>query len=597
MATQSGTLKAGYQLYIDIQNGDSSTVFDYTVTGASVRDNGKAWKSDRVIGPFPEDVSFTVTYTGSPSIYKVQPNGQREYTAATLPDPATLAPGTPVVVDGVPAFGGASNVPQYLGFEGRIISALYRAKDARRQQQENISYNAIYFDPSLAADAGDGSIIKPFKNITAARIKPGYRHLIKAGTTVTCTEDGAGSKRYLLVPNTATDQMPIIFGRYGDRMAADPKLVGTGVSQVLRIGTDGAYIRIRDIEIAGVGADDTNTGKFGISYNTVNAAGIQSIKKNIVLSRVKVHDVARDTSGSSDCDGVKLYGADNEIIDCDIYNVATDGLWFHGYRTIVSGNTIYNTASEYAASGRIAGDSIQCGAKSDGSIVVGNYLDHSSAPCKQCIYFEQTNSISDSITITDNYCVMADKGDGIENGQSPITCGAPNSVVARNYCKGGSRGIIISDDVECHNNFIEMTVGRGIACGNRCNIHHNTIYQSGSNTTQNWSVGVAVDSGATGTDIHSNALINMYNGIIASESDAFTEHNNAFQIRGVSLAYVRVGGTVVQQDATDVVNITSGDYDALFRPVVGSLLRGVGLDAATDKDFYPRTTRSAGCYS
>ena len=52
MATQSGTLKAGYQLYIEIANGDNSTVFDYTVTGASARDNGKAWKSDRVIGPF-----------------------------------------------------------------------------------------------------------------------------------------------------------------------------------------------------------------------------------------------------------------------------------------------------------------------------------------------------------------------------------------------------------------------------------------------------------------------------------------------------------------------------------------------------------------
>ena len=110
MATQSGTLKAGYQLYIDIANGDSSTVFDYTVTGASVRDNGKAWKSDRVVGPFSEDVSFSVTYTGAPSIYKVQPNGQREYTADTLPDHATLGAGATVVVDGLPSITDESNV-------------------------------------------------------------------------------------------------------------------------------------------------------------------------------------------------------------------------------------------------------------------------------------------------------------------------------------------------------------------------------------------------------------------------------------------------------------------------------------------------------
>ena len=101
MPTQTGTLKAGYQLVIDIANGDASATFDYSVSGATVRDNGKAWKSDRVVGPFAEDVNFTVTYTGSPSIYKVQPNGQREYTAETLPDPATLAPGATVVVDGV----------------------------------------------------------------------------------------------------------------------------------------------------------------------------------------------------------------------------------------------------------------------------------------------------------------------------------------------------------------------------------------------------------------------------------------------------------------------------------------------------------------
>ena len=100
MATQSGTLKAGYQLYIDIANGDSSTVFDYTVTGASVRDNGKAWKSDRVIGPFTEDVSFSVTYTGSPSIYKIQPNGQREYMSTALPSPSLFDVGTVISVDG-----------------------------------------------------------------------------------------------------------------------------------------------------------------------------------------------------------------------------------------------------------------------------------------------------------------------------------------------------------------------------------------------------------------------------------------------------------------------------------------------------------------
>lgn len=100
MATQSGTLKAGYQLYIDILNGDNDTIFDYSAVGSTVKINERQWKSDRVIGPFQEDVTFTVTYTGSPSIYKVQPNGKREYTTDTLPDPATLGAWDVVTVDG-----------------------------------------------------------------------------------------------------------------------------------------------------------------------------------------------------------------------------------------------------------------------------------------------------------------------------------------------------------------------------------------------------------------------------------------------------------------------------------------------------------------
>jgi hypothetical protein len=104
MPTQAGTLKAGYQLVIDIANGDSSTTFDYSVSGATVRDNGKAWKSDRVIGPFTEDVTYSVTYSGLPEIFITQPNGQREYPAESAPSIDSLNAGDSVVIDGVQHF-------------------------------------------------------------------------------------------------------------------------------------------------------------------------------------------------------------------------------------------------------------------------------------------------------------------------------------------------------------------------------------------------------------------------------------------------------------------------------------------------------------
>ena len=161
MATQSGTLKAGYQLYIDIANGDSSTVFDYTVTGASVRDNGKAWKSDRIIGPFQEDVSYTVTYTGSPSIYKVQPNGQREYTAATLP--ASLPAGTSVVVDGVPSFVNETGIITPVG-NVVDLATKYGISGTSTEDQTDKLNAAIAAERALNGTAG-GILLLPKGNI------------------------------------------------------------------------------------------------------------------------------------------------------------------------------------------------------------------------------------------------------------------------------------------------------------------------------------------------------------------------------------------------------------------------------------------------
>lgn len=104
MATKTGTLKAGNQLYIDIANGDISTTFDYTVSGAGVSDNGKAWKSDRIVGPFIVDASYMITYSGSLSVYTVMPDGRREYQAEQSPPVSSLSAGQSVVIDGVQHF-------------------------------------------------------------------------------------------------------------------------------------------------------------------------------------------------------------------------------------------------------------------------------------------------------------------------------------------------------------------------------------------------------------------------------------------------------------------------------------------------------------
>jgi hypothetical protein len=462
--------------------------------------------------------------------------------------------------------------------------------DKQLEFYEILAYPPVYFDPSAADDTGDGSAGRPYRDLTGARLIAGRRHLIKAGTTITT---GAGNP-WLSIPATGSANSPIIIGRYGDSHLANPIIDGSAATKVIR-GTNGAkFWRVRDLEIVG---PKSGSDRYAVSQNSTNASGDAVVTYGIVLARLKIHDVATDLA--TDCNGVKLYGADNLVLDCEIFDIADDAIWFHGYRTKIVGNTIYRVGQ----SGLSNGDCIQCGAKSDGSVIRLNNLDHFEGDFKQCIYFEQTVSVSDSVLIEDNYCVSAD---GTAGGASPITCGATNSIVRRNFCKGGFVGIILGVGSIAHNNVVVSTVGRGIECSSGAGVYHNTIIQTGSDTTQSWSVGIRAQSAAVGCVAQNNVLIGQYNGILTVSTGGvpnLVERNNAFAIRGVSDAKFRLDGVVVPPTSA-VAGVwasfgASLGVDSNYRPLNTSPLRGGavevdGLDGL-DKDRQ-KATPSIGAY-
>jgi len=449
--------------------------------------------------------------------------------------------------------------------------------DIKLKDLENNIYPALYFDPTSVDDTGDGSIGRPYKNLTGARLKPGHRHLIKAGTTIVTSSGDP----WLSIPSTGTVKSPIIIGRYGDLALANPVVNGSASAKIIRGATGAKNWRIRDIEFIG---PQTGSNRYAISQQSVDATADQAVDYNIIISNCKIHDVTTDST--NDCNGIKLYGANNKIINCEIFNIATDAIWFHGYNTLVSGCKIYKVAQD----GRNAGDCIQCGAKSDGSVIRGNWLDHFEVDIKQCIYFEQTVSVSDNILIEDNYCVSAD---GTAGAAGPITCGATNSIVRRNFCKGGYVGILLGVGGIAHNNIVISTVGRGIDCKSNSKAFNNTIVQTGSDTTQSWSVGSRGQSGDTNIVAANNLLIGQYNGILCASDGGVpnvTEYNNAYAIRGVSDAKYRVDGAV-----TPVTNgivgshstyLTDFNLDVNFKPYSPTILSSTAQVSLTD--FYDK---------
>jgi len=437
-----------------------------------------------------------------------------------------------------------------LGYWARSDTAA-RATQSLREQYETIAFAPIHFDPSAADDTGDGSLGRPYKLFTDARLTPGRRHLIAAGTTI-----AVGSGTWLTTTKTGTAQQPIIIGRYGE--GANPKINGAGANRGIRIGSSSRYYRIRDLEFYGF---DTGADAYGISVNSVDADGERDITRSIVIERCTVRD--HIVSGATtDCDGIKLYGADNEILDCTIYNIGCDAIWFHGYRTLIQGNKIYKVAQD----GRNAGDCIQAGANSSYSVVRGNYLDHSDNDYKQCIYFEQTISLSDSVLIEDNYCISYSGSNA--NGQSPLSCGATNSIVRRNTCVGGIQGILVGENGLAYGNLVFATIGRGMDLKTGARAYHNTIVQTGAQTGQTFSVGIRTASGDSNTEARNNVIIGFANSILVS--DAITtavESNNAFYTTGGTPAHYRVAGVITPP--TDAVIGTSAanlGLDANYRP-------------------------------
>jgi len=461
------------------------------------------------------------------------------------------------------------------------------ATDKQREFYECIAYPAVYFDPSAADDTGDGSKGRPFKNFTAARILTGRRHLIKAGTTIAAT-----SGTWITIAQGSTAKSPVIIGRYGDNWIANPIIDGTLSDRVIRFGTNSKYNRIRDIDFKNLGG--AGSDKYMISQNSVDAIGDQSIDFNNVISRCSISNVGGHAT--TDCNAIKLYGANNEIIGNEIYNISTDGIWFHGFSTIIEGNRIYKVSTD----GRKLGDCIQCGAKSDGSIIRGNYLEHFEVDSKQCIYFEATVSISDNVLIEDNYCVHSDSAGIAGVRPTGITCGATNSTVRRNFVKGGYVGIELGLNTQCYSNVIQSTVGRGIAADTNGRIYNNTIYQTGAQNTQSDSVAIFnADSAQIGNIAWNNLIYNQYNGITCvvgvDSNPTIREYNNSYIVRGVSVAKYRIAG-IVTAPTNEIVS-TISDFDANYRPKTSILAySGTNPYPSYDKDKV-LSTPCVGAYS
>jgi hypothetical protein len=99
MPIQTGILPAGSTLTVDYSIGETATI-SYQDGDIGVVDNGQTKTTYRTIGPFANDVAYSISYTGWPKAFTTAAGGSITTISLPLPDPATLALGAMAVLTG-----------------------------------------------------------------------------------------------------------------------------------------------------------------------------------------------------------------------------------------------------------------------------------------------------------------------------------------------------------------------------------------------------------------------------------------------------------------------------------------------------------------
>ena len=83
MPIQTGILPAGSTLTVDYSIGETATI-SYQDGDIGVVDNGQTKTTDRTIGPFANDVAYSLDYTGLPKVFTTAAGGSITTISLTL---------------------------------------------------------------------------------------------------------------------------------------------------------------------------------------------------------------------------------------------------------------------------------------------------------------------------------------------------------------------------------------------------------------------------------------------------------------------------------------------------------------------------------
>lgn len=416
-----------------------------------------------------------------------------------------------------------------------------------------------FVDPSAVSN-GNGTFETPYNTWTGRSVSAGNRVLQKYGTTTTTpiapTGNGtAGSRAVIGVYDHIT-------GAFMDGVVGGAFVDATGDSYGIGLGAARTYVTVTGFEVFG----GTNYGILKESTASSSSEAQHCWVVNCILR-------------NSLSVGADLRGAGNKVLNCQIYDNNSDGLFIRGDDMEVGWSTFRNNGL-----GGAVGDGIQF-VDSSNFFVHDSDIDHR-VPSKQaliCTVDLVPGTAGGRVLNTRMACSQFVDGETLADQKTCLIL-SPSVTVRRCTIEGGQYGAFMQAADGVLEDCLLVVTGSGSVVGAAIRaagvaVRRNTVI---GRDDQGGAYGIDHSSSSyTGVTIYGNALKGWARGIRTTTSGFLYSHN-AFENCGVrnsnSAGNEGAAGT---GDKVGDLRLSAG-----YRPRPGSplLLAGTHLAPARDRD-------------
>lgn len=421
-----------------------------------------------------------------------------------------------------------------------------------------------YFDGEIGSNGNAGT--------SPAAPKKDASGVVFAGGDVCLLNRG---KVWVAPAGTQAINLPangIRVGAYG--IGERPVINCGNVSRGVNVGTNIADWVIEDLQITNVAS---GTSRRGITNATTGSS--ETVAVNGTIRRVRIDNVLSDLA--NDCNGIALFGDRVRVLDCEISDIATDGIWAR-VRNLEIGRTRVVRVAQDEAAGRVGefGDCVQFGGAGasdfSGGWVHDCEFDHSDVESAKNGLIVNGASATKAMTFQRNKL----KGPVFAN-HTTLYLDAPGIVCCDNEIEGGDYGIyaVSASGAQIYNNRV-----RGANFGIRAassaaglKIWNNTIAKCGTG-------GYATAADAT-TDFRNNIFLSCATGLLRHIANA--EDYNCFFGNGANASYTGGSSSIGVHSV-----LADPQLDAELRPVAGSPVIAAGVWVGILRDGAGRAARN-----